>query len=245
MDAGFQATNDDKIVQIDGLYKNYILKENGMGSIGYPNNEEFPGQPGKFEVIVTDAVNPVIAVHCVHNTRVWRTNLGNGSFRFNFHMGAVRSTVALPVPAPIWYYVYDSPQPVPQDTGVGLQVFTPEGQLAFDNSFNYMRVVGDIRGSAVMPAVGTIVNNYRFTNNKVAILITQQALKLDIIFLEGPGGTDPVEGYEIRSVVARMSDYSTIQTTDGLESSRFGSGVVNFINARPYNYLALDVSGLD
>lgn len=245
MEAGFQAVNDSNIIQIDGRYKNYILKSKGVGSIGYANNEEFPGQPGLFSVTVNNAINPLIAIHCVQYIRVWRTSLGNGSFRFNFHMGAVRSTPTMPVPAPIWYYVYDSPQPAPTSPGAGMQVFTGSSQIAFDSNFDYMRVVGEIRGSAVFPAVTAQINNYRFTNDKVAILITQQALKLDIIFLEGPGGTDPVEGYEVRSVVGRMTALSTIQTMDGLESSRFGSGVVNYINTRPYNFLVINVDGLD
>lgn len=242
MPAGFQAINDSNIVQIDANYKNYMLLTKGLVQLSV-NADEWLGVP--LAITVTGAINPVIAVHCKEFIRIWRVSNGNGSYTFKIH-GAYTNRPAdpnRPLPANLWYYVFDSPPPAPSVHGVGMQVMTGTGAVAFDSTYGYMRVLGTLSGTASFPPASYVRKQTRFGNDKVAIVICQQALKLVNDFLD-PGTGNPVESTNLFSLTARMESQSVIETLDGTEYIMY-SGTANFINSPSYTYLAIDVSNLD
>lgn len=244
MPAGFQAMNENNIVQIDAMYKNYILKEKGYGLINY-SNSEWLGDPSKaYTVTVTNCVNPLIAFHTKEFVRSWRVALGNGSYIFKFTVAFNNRPPDpnLPFPAPFWWYVFDSPPPAATEHGVGMQVFNGSGQITFDSSYQYMKVLGTVSQIATFPPVGRVERDYRFGNDKVAFAICQQAILCDLEFMAiGPGG-ELVEATNVFTITGAMrKNQSTITTWDTLEYTMPSSNI-NFINSKPCTLLAIDVS---
>lgn len=141
MPAGLEVLNADGVtVQIDDTYANLAVIEMGTKATdtataaGGNSSVTFTKTGLKNPLIAVTGTNPQVAV-------CWLQDAVTNTWGFNITAGGGVGTAAK-------YLIFDSP-PAPT-TNYGFQVFDANGNLTFDGSLRYLRVV-DMQVNAVGP----------------------------------------------------------------------------------------------
>ncbi len=145
MTAGFQVVGSHGLLQIDERYTSLGLRAKGSMSISGPAT-----------VVVTDVQTPMLAISAPSAPVLLGGASQSGStVTYTLHSGI--ATTALT------WWVFDKMVPsVVGSHGAGLQVFTADGQCAFDSTTPPMRIAGLARmpdapgGGAFPPAPGSL-----------------------------------------------------------------------------------------
>ena len=124
-DAGLQVFNDSNTLQIDGLFKNYEFKQKGT----HTTTNVYEGLP----VISYQGSDPIIALRGSGGRTPWLEYMYLENGYWNISVGAYGAGL-------VEWWIFDSASLVPSDT-YGLEVYTPDGQLAFSALRKYMRVI--------------------------------------------------------------------------------------------------------
>lgn len=167
-DAGLTVYNDSSTIQIDSTFMNYGLVSKGVLTFQIPDASVPSPTPPK---ITVTGRNPLIAYRSDITVSPVRSKSGN-SFVFEFQ---VFSKSVQPQTKTIEYFIYD--EPVGQGT-YGLQVFDANGKLVFDSSRPYMKVLDVIDRTAAFPLSRWTETKYSYSNKKIAIVMSQLAIKV-------------------------------------------------------------------
>lgn len=115
MPVGLQVFNENNIVQIDSNYRNNALVRAG------------PYSGTSLVTVTVSGQNPLIFFRSEFRTILTDRRQTGSTFTFYFYPRG-----------PGTYYIFDVTS---ASGGFGLQIFTSSGELAFDSSRNYLRVV--------------------------------------------------------------------------------------------------------
>jgi len=141
MPVGFQAINDDGVVQIDENYINMQLVQKGTVAL---NTWTWPGiHSGSFtytgEAPIVALYSPVVAAV---------TNSVRSGNSWTFYISAATES-----PISIGYYVFD--RAAISSSGAGLEIFNASGKLVYSSATKLLRI-------GAMPAIeGGVINSSR------------------------------------------------------------------------------------
>ncbi|MGD7196501.1 hypothetical protein ACQCQP_01705 [Ralstonia pseudosolanacearum] len=133
MPAGLTVYGEHGFVQITEAYGNLALRQkstvtpdgNGRGSFTFSASRPF---------VCIQSADPVALLGSSNSGADWTVNF------------------SAPVQAPFTVYVFD--EPAAPSGQPGLQVFKPDGSLAFDSGLSYLKVVGVVTPPSGAPAYG-------------------------------------------------------------------------------------------
>lgn len=146
MPAGLQAINDSGVFQIDDTYRNMQLVSKtsvtAMTQVSYGGSYDGIVNYWYKDIVVTDAVNPVIALN--GNTTQWliigAVNISGSTWTFRVFSDA---------DVDFTYYVFDVYQGTPPTSGVGLEVYNSAGQLQYTSARFPLRAVQQVVTSSL------------------------------------------------------------------------------------------------
>lgn len=223
MEAGLQIFNTTGNVQIDSKFKNLAVIQKGQVQLLGTDVEWTGGAKTKINV---NGTNPILALQSTVRLRTRRVKEANGSYSFYFN-------IAQNVQAPlVKYWIFDEPTSIGNS---GMQVFDGSGQLVFDSSRGYMKVVGFINKTATFTYFGTS-QTYNYESSSLAIVCCQQASKLE----DTGGGQNPET--TIYSVTGSTNG-KTVTVYDGPEWT-IGGVLVSPYTKLQASLLILDVAGM-
>lgn len=223
MEAGLQIYNTTGNIQIDSKFKNLAIIKKGEVQLLGTDVEWTGGAKTKINVAGT---NPLIAIQSTVRMRTRRLKEANGTYSFYFN---ISQNVA---PPKVKYWVFDEPTSVGNS---GLQVFDQSGQLVFDSSRGYMKVVGFINRTATFTYFGTS-QTYNYLSSSLAIVTCQQASRLE----DTGGGQNPET--TIYSVTGSTNG-KMVTVYDGPEWT-VGGVLVSPYTRLQATLLIIDVSGM-
>lgn len=166
MPTGFQVWGDGGFVQVDGDYMNLGLlisrgaTSNTAAALGIPYAE----YACTWVVHTTQNKNNLVALRCAYPAAAVRT-IDNGT-TYTYWIAIQGS----PVGASINIYEFGQMSLMPSGSATGVEVYTPNGQVAFSSNYKYMRVVGWIDGSQAVALPAQYV--YDGSKNYAVVLST-------------------------------------------------------------------------
>lgn len=157
MPEGLLVTNDANFIQIDSLFKNHRLTQQGTISMPAPTvvgSEWFPNPGSTF----ITAINPVLAYRCAGAWAV--VSMIRTISATTFKIEAVSDAAA-----PVDFYVFDDVPPT--SSNFGLQVFDTGGNQVYDSNDQSLRVLDVFNQGSVL--VGSDVQR-SYGGRKVAVV---------------------------------------------------------------------------
>lgn len=236
MNAGLSVYNDTNTIQIDSTFRNWRLVDKGTFLAGDWDGDGYGSNP-RTVITVVNGVNPILAYNGFNSyIRVMRRQSGS-TFTFTFTFRAWG-----PAGRPTCnYFIFDAPPATISGGSAGLQVWNSAGALCFDSSYQYMRVLDLLAGSATFPLIGTRTETHSYPGvGNVAIVPMQQAMRINVVTLPvGPGGLD-MNFRDVFTVTGNALN-TTVTLIDSLEYEQPGDAVA-YITQPAYSFLVLDVT---
>lgn len=129
MPVGFQVSGSHGVAQIDETHKNFVLVAQGSKASG---DWAAAGVSNFVQVVVTNAVAPLIAFSCAQLVGFGYTSISGSTWTFTFLTNN---------PATFNYWVFDV-SPASSPASFGLEIYNGASERVFHTSQKPLRVVG-------------------------------------------------------------------------------------------------------
>lgn len=134
MPTGLKVIGSHGVAQIDETNKNFVVVASGSKSSG---DWGVAGVSNFVQIVVTNAVNPVIAFRCTEQVALGYTSISGSTWTI---------TLLTNIPAALSYWVFDE-SPATNPGNFGLEIYNAAGQRVYHSEQKPLRVVGTGAGT--------------------------------------------------------------------------------------------------
>lgn len=234
MTVGIRIRNVNGFKQVDDRFRNLAVVAKGTTTVNSGNTEQVFGWPPVLIRINGD--NPVIAFQCTTcYIRVRRNEVSPGVF--DFYLYAWPVTVVPNWSGQLKYWIFDTPPAAPAGVGVRIRNRTT-GLVVFDSRLEYMKVMGAVNRTAVLPQSDTSQYfAFSASSTNIAVLQVQSAMRIEQTVPQGQG-----QEAQLWSCMCRTNSNQVI-VKDGSET--IWSTFLPYPYAiRAHSFLILNVEGI-